>query len=160
MYKIENEKQFQILKKLNKKTQHKSFIRITIVIKFQQFLQFIFYKTKIIMKEQDQRQTRFQSKAQQCGICYNAIENQGILDSCNHSFCSDCIKKWSTIENTCPLCKQKFTQIESKWNRVYFQIYTGSLQKSQDIKAKMQIKQNLCQRQKSVTKRGLIQCFT
>ncbi|CAD8098890.1 unnamed protein product [Paramecium primaurelia] len=119
------------------------------------------------MKEQDQRQTRFQSKAQQCGICYNAIENQGILDSCSHSFCSDCIKKWSNIENTCPLCKQKFTQIESKWKRVYFEIYSGSLQKSQDIKTKMQIKQvstiilqDLCQRQKSVTKGRSIKCFT
>ncbi|CAD8090749.1 unnamed protein product [Paramecium sonneborni] len=137
------------------------------MIQFQQFLQFFFYKNKIIMKEKDQRQTRFQSKAEQCGICYNAIENQGILDSCNHPFCSDCIKKWSNIENTCPLCKKKFTQIESKWNRVYFQIYTGSLQKSQDIKAKMQTKQvyalllqDLCQRQKPITKRRSIQCFT
>ncbi|CAD8198694.1 unnamed protein product [Paramecium pentaurelia] len=73
------------------------------------------------MKEPQQRQTRFQSKAEQCGICYNAIEQQGYLDSCNHSFCLTCIKKWSNIENTCPLCKQKFKQIEQKWKRVFYQ---------------------------------------
>ncbi|CAK56946.1 unnamed protein product (macronuclear) [Paramecium tetraurelia] len=129
------------------------------VIQFHQFLQF-FQQRAINMKEQAQRQTRFQSKAESCGICYNAIENQGVLDSCNHSFCSDCIKKWSNIENTCPLCKQKFTQIESKWKRVYFEINSGSLQKPQDIKAKMQIKQDLCQRQKLVTKGRSVQCFT
>ncbi|CAD8200931.1 unnamed protein product [Paramecium pentaurelia] len=86
------------------------------------------------MKEQDQRQTRFQSKAQQCGICYNAIENQGILDSCSHSFCSDCIKKWSNIENTCPLCKQKFTQIESKWKRVHYKSHKISKRKCKQNK--------------------------
>ncbi|CAD8188904.1 unnamed protein product [Paramecium pentaurelia] len=86
------------------------------------------------MKEQVQRQTRFQSKAEQCGICYSAIENQGVLDSCNHSFCSECIKKWSNIENTCPLCKQKFTQIEFKWKRVHYKSHKISKPKCKQNK--------------------------
>ncbi|CAD8109239.1 unnamed protein product [Paramecium sonneborni] len=88
------------------------------------------------MKEPQQRQTRFQSKAEQCGICYYAIEQQGQLDSCNHSFCLTCIQKWSNIENTCPLCKQKFTQIEQKWKRVFYKSLKISKQKCKENKLK------------------------
>ncbi len=37
-----------------------------------------------------------------CTICHNELTNSATL-SCNHSFCTCCIKKWE--KSTCPLCR-------------------------------------------------------
>lgn len=34
------------------------------------------------------------------------------LSGCSHTFCFSCIEKWAERENTCPLCKARFTKIE------------------------------------------------
>jgi len=34
------------------------------------------------------------------------------VNGCDHVFCFDCIEKWAERENTCPLCKQRFTKID------------------------------------------------
>jgi len=47
-----------------------------------------------------------------CVICLDKPETRGRLNSCDHLFCFSCVKKWSEQENTCPLCKKRFTQIE------------------------------------------------
>jgi hypothetical protein len=44
-----------------------------------------------------------------CSICLHSFEKMAILDSCMHSFCLNCIKKWAKISNKCPLCKTIFT---------------------------------------------------
>jgi predicted amidophosphoribosyltransferase len=40
------------------------------------------------------------------------------LDSCKHEFCKICIKKWSKLENTCPICKKRFNQILTLNNNI------------------------------------------
>jgi hypothetical protein len=69
--------------------------------------------------------TRFKKRAKNCGICMNEVEFQGKTDSCSHIFCMDCIKEWakviaSQIENTCPLCKIRFTTITKVPHRVAY----------------------------------------
>ncbi|CAG9329354.1 unnamed protein product [Blepharisma stoltei] len=66
------------------------------------------------------RTTRFNSRAEICGICLNPIEFQGKLDCCKHPFCFDCIERWSETENTCPLCKLRFTSITRVSHRVNY----------------------------------------
>lgn len=61
--------------------------------------------------------TRFLKRAEVCCICSAAISVQGQLDSCKHVFCLDCILKWADIENSCPLCKQRFSQVTPRWHR-------------------------------------------
>jgi hypothetical protein len=34
------------------------------------------------------------------------------IDGCDHKFCFSCIGTWSDRENSCPLCKARFTKIE------------------------------------------------
>lgn len=34
------------------------------------------------------------------------------INSCDHRFCFSCIEKWAERENSCPLCKVRFTKIE------------------------------------------------
>jgi len=46
-----------------------------------------------------------------CAICLDKISVRGVLDSCQHDFCYDCIYKWSASSNTCPLCKNRFNSI-------------------------------------------------
>ena len=51
-----------------------------------------------------------------CAICLDEIkpEDKGILDSCDHFFCFECIKTWVTdCENSCPLCKKPIKSISS-----------------------------------------------
>lgn len=36
------------------------------------------------------------------------------INGCEHQFCFGCIEKWSERENTCPLCKVRFTKIDRK----------------------------------------------
>jgi len=50
----------------------------------------------------------------QCGICFEKLEIQGILDSCQHLFCFLCIEHWSKTSNTCPMCKARFRQLTKK----------------------------------------------
>ena len=61
--------------------------------------------------------TRFRNSAEQCGICLENIEIEGRLNSCSHLFCLKCIKKWSEVistqsENSCPICKARFSTIK------------------------------------------------
>ncbi|KAG5501406.1 hypothetical protein JKF63_03219 [Porcisia hertigi] len=50
-----------------------------------------------------------------CGICFtdvHPVDNpRGRLNSCNHLFCSYCIKEWAKNTNVCPSCKTRFTRI-------------------------------------------------
>ncbi|KRX03041.1 hypothetical protein PPERSA_08116 [Pseudocohnilembus persalinus] len=70
-----------------------------------------------INSDREPVKTRFQKKAQLCGICYCNIEEQGLLNSCRHEFCFSCINRWSKKENTCPICKRRFINIKRKWKR-------------------------------------------
>jgi len=47
-----------------------------------------------------------------CGICFEQPGKvKGKLDSCVHTFCFDCIHRWSKIKNTCPYCNARFSHI-------------------------------------------------
>lgn len=44
-----------------------------------------------------------------CSICYEDINENCRIDSCNHLFCISCITEWGKKgANTCPCCRQKF----------------------------------------------------
>jgi hypothetical protein len=51
---------------------------------------------------------------QECGVCYEHIEEQGIIDSCSHNFCNSCIATWSADSNACPICRLRYTSIQKK----------------------------------------------
>ena len=60
---------------------------------------------KIMSHEQDE-----------CAICLCPFSNDiGVLD-CKHSFCYSCISQWSKSENSCCLCKKKFSSIRHEKN--------------------------------------------
>ena len=45
-----------------------------------------------------------------CPICLEHYQNKTVLESCYHSFCFDCILKWSkTSSSSCPMCKSPLT---------------------------------------------------
>jgi len=49
-----------------------------------------------------------------CGICLEKVEDRGIINCCDHRFCFECIEKWGKVgSNECPMCKKRFTMIES-----------------------------------------------
>jgi Ring finger domain len=49
-----------------------------------------------------------------CCICMSDVEADDLakISGCDHGFCFDCIEKWAERENTCPLCKIRFTKID------------------------------------------------
>ena len=52
--------------------------------------------------------------ASYCCICMqDAADHHQLakVNGCLHHFCFDCIAEWSKVENSCPLCKNRFTQI-------------------------------------------------
>lgn len=53
------------------------------------------------------------SDAGSCCICMCDPEEgeTASIDGCDHAFCFECIEKWSERENTCPLCKVRFSRI-------------------------------------------------
>jgi len=55
-----------------------------------------------------------QEEPMECSICYEKVEEQGLLDSCKHEFCLECISKWAKTSNACPICKQRYSLITSK----------------------------------------------
>eukprot|EP00742_Colponemidia_sp_Colp-10_P000446 GILJ01000487.1.p1 GENE.GILJ01000487.1~~GILJ01000487.1.p1 ORF type:complete len:184 (-),score=15.73 GILJ01000487.1:595-1146(-) len=49
-----------------------------------------------------------------CNICFDPIFEQGVLSCCKHEFCLLCIQKWAAVENTCPICKRRFSKMAPK----------------------------------------------
>eukprot|EP00903_Cladosiphon_okamuranus_P013654 g12716.t1 len=59
-----------------------------------------------------------------CGICLEAVEDQGFLlrrvssgllvPACSHAYCFACVMTWAERTNTCPMCKERFTAIRHK----------------------------------------------
>jgi hypothetical protein len=49
-----------------------------------------------------------------CCICMCDVEHEevALVNGCEHQFCFGCIEKWAERENTCPLCKVRFTKID------------------------------------------------
>lgn len=50
---------------------------------------------------------------EECSICQdNIVQNQNVvtLGRCSHKFHALCIQTWATIRNTCPLCRETFTE--------------------------------------------------
>eukprot|EP00934_Nitzschia_sp_Nitz4_P004119 Nitzschia sp. Nitz4//scaffold54_size114964//35755//36830//NITZ4_003843-RA/size114964-augustus-gene-0.17-mRNA-1//-1//CDS//3329554327//4109//frame0 len=49
-----------------------------------------------------------------CCICMGDVEKDDLagINGCDHKFCFGCIEQWSERENTCPLCKVRFTKID------------------------------------------------
>ena len=61
--------------------------------------------------------TRFMLRSQDCGICHSLIHEQGLLNTCAHAFCLSCILHWAEIENSCPVCKARFSEVAVRWTR-------------------------------------------
>jgi len=54
------------------------------------------------------------SKITQCSICYQPIEVQGIIETCKHEFCSDCIYRWSKVGWMFILDKKCLSNLQKK----------------------------------------------
>ena len=46
-----------------------------------------------------------------CIICLDVINNVSTTNVCSHRFCFECIKQWSNVSVTCPLCKRRYAEI-------------------------------------------------
>jgi hypothetical protein len=46
-----------------------------------------------------------------CGVCLESTDLDCKLGNCTHRFHFECIKRWSDVENSCPLCKSLFDKI-------------------------------------------------
>lgn len=49
-----------------------------------------------------------------CCICMCKVDMDDLagINGCEHQFCFGCIEKWAERENSCPLCKNRFTKID------------------------------------------------
>ncbi|XP_022999966.1 E3 ubiquitin-protein ligase Topors isoform X1 [Cucurbita maxima] len=47
---------------------------------------------------------------QTCPICLRELEDRtaAVLTTCIHAYCVGCIRKWSNLKRTCPLCNAQF----------------------------------------------------
>lgn len=41
-----------------------------------------------------------------CNICLES--NNMLRTDCNHIYCEECLEKWMTRSNTCPVCRSEF----------------------------------------------------
>lgn len=44
-------------------------------------------------------------KKEKCNICYGSKKLFTKIKKCNHDFCNGCLKKWISLNTTCPLCR-------------------------------------------------------
>ena len=49
-------------------------------------------------------------RGQSCPICLKDLEARraAVLTACNHAYCVECIRKWSSLKRKCPLCNAHF----------------------------------------------------
>lgn len=82
--------------------------------------------------------TRFMQRAVDCSICHSTITIQGVINCCTHAFCLDCVLKWSEIENTCPICKRRFSTVTTRWTRKCLREGSSGAPKQYAIREKTQ----------------------
>ncbi|KAK1416743.1 hypothetical protein QVD17_25859 [Tagetes erecta] len=77
-------------------------------------------KTRIFASSKSSSEPEDASSADQehnsCVICqtnYDDEEHIGVLD-CGHEYHVDCVKKWLTVKNTCPICKSTAVAAKAK----------------------------------------------
>lgn len=46
-----------------------------------------------------------------CVFCWEKIQHRGGVNGCLHTFCIDCISRWSQLQTFCPLCRAPFTEL-------------------------------------------------
>merc|ERR1719421_1157284 len=46
-----------------------------------------------------------------CAVCLNDVRHPVLILQCLHTFCFMCLREWSTIACTCPLCKTAFNGV-------------------------------------------------
>lgn len=53
-----------------------------------------------------------------CPICLRELEDRtaAVLTTCIHAYCIGCIRKWSNLKRTCPLCNAQFDSWFAKIN--------------------------------------------
>ncbi|KAH7355853.1 SNF2 family N-terminal domain-containing protein [Pyrenochaeta sp. MPI-SDFR-AT-0127] len=69
-------------------------------------------KTKYTYLTHLRNENQKDAKAE-CIICQDAIEI-GVLTTCGHKYCKECINTWWHQHRTCPLCKQKLGSSDFK----------------------------------------------
>ena len=47
-----------------------------------------------------------------CSICLEKLNKNKVYLNCNHYVHKDCINKWKTRNNTCPICRTRIIQIK------------------------------------------------
>ena len=47
-----------------------------------------------------------------CSICLEKLNKNKVYLNCSHYFHKDCINKWKTRNNTCPICRTRITLIK------------------------------------------------
>jgi hypothetical protein len=62
---------------------------------------------------EDSKKPAVVDKPASCCICMDEPKPADLaeINGCEHFFCFDCIEKWAERENSCPLCKSRFTKI-------------------------------------------------
>ncbi|GAQ86106.1 Zinc finger RING-type domain containing protein [Klebsormidium nitens] len=68
-------------------------------------------ESSILGQKRGRCDTESPGDSQSCGICLAEVDDQGLLDSCQHAYCFDCIMKWSQVESRCPTCKRRFHRV-------------------------------------------------
>lgn len=73
---------------------------------------------------------------ERCVICFDLIEQTNkSITKCNHIFHTNCLIKWSNINNSCPMCKKKL------FNPSY-DVIQINLNNDENIRQRLQRQQN------------------
>ncbi|CAD8090511.1 unnamed protein product [Paramecium sonneborni] len=72
---------------------------------------------KRIKKNKGKKQEVNEQHVEDCSICYGQIVDKGIIQTCQHTYCFDCIDIWAKQNKTCPQCRVQFSQILKVWKQ-------------------------------------------
>ena len=42
---------------------------------------------------------------EECSICFEDMDEATKINKCGHTFHHDCIKEWTEINQSCPICR-------------------------------------------------------
>ena len=66
-------------------------------------------KTRIEIKIQNLEKRFNESLKGNCNICFEKLKKPALVPCCHNLFCGECLMKWLSRNNTCPLCRQSLT---------------------------------------------------
>ena len=77
------------------------------------------FDKRLVEKIQSDKANVTEKRNDDCHVCFQAIEeNPKVCETCNNAIHDECWKRWKKFNNSCPICRAKYTTVDDILERM------------------------------------------